>query len=345
MSDEDLLVFTDSGIYCPQADVYIDPWKPVHRALITHGHADHSRWGHQQYVCTHSAKPVIKYRLGNIQISSLAYGETLRVNGVEFSFHPAGHIIGSAQIRVAYRGQIWVASGDYKPQNDGVSEPFELVKCHAFITESTFGLPIYKWQNPQFIFGEINQWWRENQSAGKVSVISSYALGKAQRIINGVDASIGPIFTHGAVENTNQVLRRQGIPIQPTTKVRAEMKKSLFDGALVVATPNAINSSWIKKFQPYSLAITSGWMALRGARRRRAADRGFILSDHADWEGLNQVVEGTGAEKVIVTHGYTTIFSKWLQEKGLDARTEQTAYEGELADIGEGSVDEKMEQE
>ena len=324
-----LLEFTDRGIYCAQADVYIDPWRPVNRALITHGHADHARWGHKSYLCTRLAKPVIRFRLGPISVETVEYGEKRTINGVHFSFHPAGHIIGSAQIRVEYKGEVWVASGDYKIEDDGLATPFEPIPCHTFITESTFGLPVYEWQPQQNIIADINTWWRANTEAGKVSVISSYALGKAQRVMNGLDVSIGPILTHGAVENTNEILRLQGISLPETLRVVQGMKKKSFQNALVIAPPSAVTSSWMKKFQPYSLGIASGWMTLRGARRRRNADRGFILSDHADWKGLNEAITATGAHRIIVTHGYTQIFSKWLNEQGYDAYAKDTEFESE----------------
>lgn len=327
-----LIEFTNKGIYCSQADAYIDPWKPVKRAIITHGHADHSRWGNQYYLCTHTAKPVIKYRLGVINIESVAYGETVTMNGVKISFHPAGHIIGSAQVRLEYKGEIWVISGDYKIQNDGLSEAFEPVKCHNFITESTFGLPIYKWKPQSVIAEEINAWWQQNKEDGKVSVIGVYALGKAQRIIHSVDSSIGKIYTHGAIENTNEVIRKQGIKLPETTKVNAQVKKHEYAGSLVLATPAAMNSSWMRRFKPVSTALASGWMTLRGTRRRRSVDRGFIMSDHADWEGLNSAIKATEAERVFVTHGSTAVFKRWLNEQGIWAEEVSTEYEGETLD-------------
>jgi len=340
-----LLEFTPSGIYCPQADVHLDPWRPVNKALITHGHSDHASWGHGSYLCTTSAAAVIRHRLnltGNLH--SVPYNKQLYINGVEFSFHPAGHIPGSAQIRVAYQGEVWVFSGDYKLQYDGISEPFEPVKCHTFITESTFGLPVYKWKPQQEVFNDINEWWRKNQSRGKVTVLAGYALGKSQRILKNVEASIGKIMVHGAIDSITEIFRSQGLPLPETTYVTTEMKKKDFDGALVVCPPSAVGSPWLKKFEPYSLGIASGWMGLRGARRRRGADRGFVLSDHADWLELNQAVAETGAERVFVTHGYSEIFARWLREKGLDAAEVKTQYEGELSEIAESGIDESKEE-
>ena len=327
-----LLEFKHEGIYCPQADVYIDPWRPVDKALITHGHADHSRWGHKHYLATHAAAPVMQYRLGDINIETVDYNESRHINGVEVSFHPAGHIPGSAQIRLEYKGEVWVVSGDYKVESDGFSEAFESVKCHTFITESTFGLPIYNWKSQQEVADDINNWWRSNKEQGKTTIITGYALGKAQRIIQQLDPSIGTIYTHGAVENVNEVIRTQGFDLQATTRVTPEIDKGKFKGNIVVATPSAIGTPWMKKFVPYSVGICSGWMALRGARRRRAVDRGFVLSDHADWNGLNYAVKACGAERVFVTHGYTNIFSKWLSETGIESHVVHTEFEGESLD-------------
>lgn len=324
----DLLEFTNKGIYCPPAKVYIDPQQPVDYALITHGHADHSRPGHKKYLCTHLARPVIRYRLGPVDIQSVAYGEKIKINGVTFSFHPAGHIIGSAQVRVEYKGEIWVASGDYKTVDDGLCTPFEPIKCHAFITESTFALPIYKWKPQDVLFGEINKWWQENQKKGIASILTAYSLGKAQLILASVNNDIGPIYTHGAVENINQVIRRQGIAIPETIRVSPHHPRKNYPGSLIVCPPSAANSDWVKKFGTSSIAMASGWMNLRGARRRRGADRGFVLSDHADWEGLNTAIKETGASKIFVDHGYTAIYSKYLREQGLDAREVPKKYAG-----------------
>ena len=332
-----LLKFTKEGIYCPRADVYIAPWKKVKKALITHGHSDHARRGHQDYLCTHAARPVIEHRLGKINCSSVAFGETVNINGVKFSFHPAGHIIGSAQIRVEYKGEIWVASGDYKVANDGLTEDFEPVKCHHFITESTFGLPIYQWELNDIITNQINSWWESNKQEGIVSVILAYSLGKAQRILHNLDTSIGKIYTHGAVENINQILRAQGILLPPTTLVSDSINKKDFQGSLIITPPSALGSTWIKKAEPYSVASASGWMMLRSARRRRNVDKGFVLSDHADWNGLISAIEATEAENIYVTHGYVDTFSKYLNEAGWNAGIVSTEYEGELPEIGEGS--------
>lgn len=336
-----LLQFTEKGIYCKRANVYIDPWKPVDYAIITHAHADHSRWGNKFYLSHHLSKPIIQHRLGSdIQIESMEYLENRIINGVSFSFYPAGHIIGSAQVRVAYKGEIWVASGDYKLEDDGFSSPFEPVKCNTFITECTFGLPVFKWQDQKEVFEDINNWWKKNKEEGKVSILTGYSLGKAQRLIQGVDPSIGKIFTHGAIERTNEIIRNMGINLNETTYVSPDIKKMAYLGSLVIAPPSALGTSWQKKFQPFEVGNASGWMKLRGPRRRRSVDRGFVLSDHADWEGLNAAIKATECEKVIVTHGYTNVFSKWLNDQGMATQIEATEFEGETLETTE-KTDEK----
>ncbi|MEM8999494.1 MAG: ligase-associated DNA damage response exonuclease [Bacteroidota bacterium] len=327
-----LLQFTDKGIYCDAADVYLDPWKPVDKAIITHGHADHSRWGHQKYITHHHNVPIIKHRLGNVNILGKKWGEPFRVNGVRFSLHPAGHIVGSSQIRVEHKGEVWVFTGDYKIENDGLATPYESVKCHTFITECTFGLPAFLWKPQREVTDNINSWWAENSANGQTSVLFGYSLGKAQRLLKHLDPSIGKIYTHGAVENMTQVIR-EIIDLPPTQLITRDTKKEALKGSMVVAPPSAHGSAWIRKMVPYVTGSASGWMAFRGARRRRAIDKGFVLSDHCDWPGLLQAIKSTGATKIICTHGYTEIFSKYLRELGYDARTEQTQYEAELAEI------------
>jgi len=327
-----LLAFNDNGIYCEAADVYLDPWKPVNKAIISHGHADHSRWGHKKYITHHSNVPIIKHRLGDIVVSGVEWNENFTINGVKFSLHPAGHIIGSSQIRVEYKGEVWVFTGDYKTENDGVAVPYEPVQCDTFITECTFGLPAFKWTPQKEVFNDINNWWQQNQDDGRTSILFGYSLGKAQRLLKHLDSSIGKIYTHGAIENMTEVLRAQ-IDFPETTRITRETKKEEIKGNIVLAPGSAHGTTWIKKMVPYVTASASGWMTFRGARRRRAIDKGFVLSDHCDWQGLLTSIKETGCEKVICTHGYTDIFSRFLREKGYDARTEETQYEGETGQL------------
>ena len=323
-----LLAFNDKGIYCAAADVYLDPWKPVSKAIISHGHADHSRWGHQQYITQEDNVPIMKHRLGDISVTGKKYGETFTINNVQFSFHPAGHILGSSQIRVAHKGEVWVFTGDYKTENDLLTVPYEPVKCHTFITECTFGLPAFKWRPQAEVFEEINGWWAQNQSEGRTSVLFGYSLGKAQRLLKHLDPSIGKIYTHAAIENMTEVCRSL-TDFPETIRITRDTKKEELLGNMVLAPPGAHGSPWIRKMVPYVTGSASGWMAFRGARRRRAIDKGFVLSDHCDWDGLLAAIEATEATKIITTHGYTDIFSKYLRELGYDARTEATQYEGE----------------
>ncbi|MDX1753945.1 MAG: ligase-associated DNA damage response exonuclease [Salinimicrobium sediminis] len=339
-----LLCFDEKGIYCEPAGVYLDPWKPVDKAIITHGHADHSRWGHKQYITHHTNVPIIKHRLGDIEVSGRDYGETFSINNVKFSLHPAGHIIGSSQVRVEHKGEVWVFSGDYKTEDDGLAVPYEPVKCDAFITECTFGLPAFKWLPQEQVMKDINSWWQQNQSEGKTSILFGYSLGKAQRLLKFLDPSIGKIFTHGAIENMTEVVRPFA-ELPETTRITRETKKEEIRGGMVLAPPSAHGSTWIRKMVPYETGMASGWMAFRGARRRRAVDRGFVLSDHCDWQGLLSSIKATGCERVICTHGYSEIFCRFLNEIGYDARTADTQYEGELAEMNPKSEDKDIDNE
>lgn len=330
----DMVVVRKEGLYCVPGDFYIDPWRPVDRAVITHAHGDHARWGHKHYLASGQSVNILKSRLGaDIDIDGLAYGERIVHKGVTVSLHPAGHVLGSAQVRMEYEGEIWVASGDYKVEPDKTCVPFEAVRCHTFITESTFGLPIYRWDPQQEVFDEINRWWRRNAEEGRTSVLYAYAFGKAQRVLSGLDTSIGPIVCHGAVEPLNRVYREGGIAL-PDTRLVSETGKEEMKRALVLAPPSAAGSTWTRRFGDYSDAFASGWMLLRGARRRRGVDRGFVLSDHADWPGLLSAIEATGAQQVVVTHGSIPVMVRWLCQIGLDAKAFDTEFgDDEATDV------------
>lgn len=330
MAREQVLTFTDRGIYCPAGDFYIDPWRPVSRALVTHGHSDHARPGHRAYLATDAALPVIRHRLPGISAEGIAYGVTRQIGGAQVSFHPAGHVPGSAQIRVEVAGEVWVVSGDYKCEPDGLSEPFAPLRCDAFITECTFGLPVFRWPPQGQTAADIAAWWAANAALGKVSVIGAYGLGKAQRIMAMLAAHgmPGPLYTHGAVETVTAILRAQGYALPPTTKVAGPVPAN----ALVIAPPSALGSAWAAKLGPRDEAFASGWMALRGVRRRRNLAKGFIISDHADWTGLNTAIQATGATRIFATHGYTAAFRRWLESAGYDAGIVATEWQGETAD-------------
>ncbi len=331
-----MLRVTANGLYCEAGDFYVDPWCPVDRAVITHAHSDHAHWGCKSYLCAAECRGVLRARMGpDAVIETAEWDADVSLGGVRVSFHPAGHILGSAQVRVELAGEVWVVSGDYKLEDDGTCRPFEPVRCNTFITESTFGLPIYRWRPQPEIFADLNAWWRTNQENGKASVLFAYALGKAQRLLAGVDPAIGPIFCHGAVEKLNRVYREGGITLPPTAYAGAVEKGYDWSRALIVAPPSGNTNPYMRRFGTVSTGFASGWMRIRGTRRRRSIDHGFVLSDHADWPGLLSAIEATGAESVMVTHGYRAPLVRWLCERGLDAKALETRFEGERDESGD----------
>ena len=337
-----LIEFTDKGLYCPPGDFYIDPWQGVDRAVITHAHSDHARWGSKAYLCHPFSKPLLQTRLGPNHYQTLEWNTPLDFYGVKLSFHPAGHIIGSSQVRLEYKGEVWVFTGDFKTENDGISGEFEPVKCHNFITESTFGLPIYKWKPQEEIYTGIKDWVRRNQVVGKSSVVIAYSLGKAQRLLQPLSEVTDKIFVHGAVYNLHMALVNAGWDLPEVEKVTPETPKESLKGAVVIAPSSAEGSPWIRRFAPYETGVCSGWMQVRGAVRRRNADAGFILSDHADWDGLLAACKATGAECVYATHGFQAAFSRYLRETGIQAKEVKTEY-GDDEEKAEGVDETKSE--
>lgn len=335
-----MLRVTDSGLYCDAGDFFIDPWRPVARAIVTHAHSDHLTWGCGRYLVSERGVGVSRERLGQFadRVEGIPFGETRSINGVRVSLHPAGHILGSAQIRLELGGEVWVASGDYKTDPDSTCDPWEPVRCHTFITESTFGLPIYRWPSPADVLADVNAWWRENVAAGRTSLLFGYGLGKAQRLLAGLDPSIGPILVHGAVDRMTALYRAAGVALPETAYATAE-RGVVATGAIVVAPPNADGSVWARKFGANSTAFASGWMLVRGARRRRSVDRGFTLSDHVDWPQLLAAIDATGASRILVTHGFTGPVVRWLRDHGLQADALATRYEGERDDAVESAGD------
>ena len=312
-----LISFTDKGLFCEAGNFYIDPWKPVDRAVITHGHSDHASFGHGSYLCHTYTKPILELRLGPNNYETTGWNETIYINGVKLSMHPAGHIIGSSQIRLEYNNEVWVVSGDYKVEDDGISGKFEPIKCNTFITESTFGLPIYKWKPQQEIYNDIITWISKNKENGRASILLAYSLGKAQRVLQAIKETTQTIYAHGAIYNMQQTLIDAGWKLTPVVRITPETPKELLKESVVIAPPGAESTAWMKKFYPYSVGVCSGWMQVRGNARRRNADAGFALSDHADWGALLESVKATGAEKVFVTHGFQSAFSRYLNEANI----------------------------
>lgn len=330
MTARPLLRMTERGLYCEAGNFYIDPWGSVDRAVTTHAHGDHLRRDCRSYLFAQPGAALMELRLENnpAHLQPLPYGHPIDANGVRLSLHPAGHILGSAQVRLEQAGQVWVVSGDYKLDPDPTCAPFEPVSCHTLVTEATFGLPIYRWPKPERVIADIQAWWRSNQREHKASVLFAYALGKAQRILASLDASIGPIYTHGIIQRIDDAYRRAGVSLPPVLRAVA-VQQPQWDQALILAPLSARGTPWMRRFGAHASAFASGWMRVRGNRRRRSLDRGFVLSDHVDWPGLVQTISASGAQQVWVTHGYTHAVARWLQEQGFDAQPLETPFEAE----------------
>ncbi len=333
MGRRDIIEVTGRGLYCPAGDFHIDPWRPVARALVTHGHADHARWGHDAYWCAEPGTKILIQRLGaNITLTPVAYNEPLQLGNARVSFHPAGHVLGSAQIRVEVDGEVWVVSGDYKRQADPTCRAFEVVPCDTFITEATFGLPVYRWAPAADVARDLLAWWTANAAAGRTSVVFTYALGKAQRLLAELaHLTDAPAYLHGAHGPMTEIYRQAGINMLPTEPVSAYAKHADFSQSLVVGPPSAAGSRWMRRFKHHSTGFVSGWMRIRGNRRRRGYDRGFVMSDHVDWPGLIDTIKATGARRVLATHGRTDVLVAYLKTLGIDAAPLETQY----ADAGE----------
>jgi putative mRNA 3-end processing factor len=331
-----LVVQDPNGLFCRVGNFYIDPWEPVDYAVITHAHSDHARWGSRNYLCAKPCHTLLSLRLGEgAKIESIPFGEKLVRNGVTVSFHPAGHILGSAQVRVEFQGEVWVISGDYKLQGDSTCHPFEPIQCHTFVSECTFGLPIYRWPDSSEVFEEINAWWKSNQEKNRTSILFCYPLGKAQRLLSGLEPSLGPIFVHGSIQRLLPAYEQEGIRLPKVEHAITDNVRGLKGKGIVVAPVSSDNTPWLRKMGEVSTAFASGWMQIRGTRRRRALDRGFVLSDHVDWPDLLRAIQETGADTVWATHGYTSVLVRWLREHGYSSELVRTKYEGELA-VSEG---------
>ena len=331
MALNDLIQLRPQGLYCAAGEFWIDPWQPVARALITHGHGDHARWGMGEYVATRESLGILRTRLApDANIHAVEYREPLAFGETRVSFHPAGHVLGSAQIRIERGGEVWVASGDYKRDPDPTCAPFEVVPCDTFITEATFGLPVYRWAPTERVAADVLAWWDETAAQGRAAVLFCYALGKAQRLLAELarltDRSV---YVHGALVELVAVYREHGVRMLPTEPVAEQARGKEYAGALVLAPPSASASPWMRRFRDAATGFASGWMQVRGNRRRRGYDRGFVLSDHADWPSLVRTVRETGARRVLATHGSTEALVQYLCENGVEARSLKTEFGAE----------------
>lgn len=327
---ESLVTVTENGLYCRPGDFYIDPWQPVKSAVITHAHGDHLRLGSASYILARPGLGIARQRLGeDAPLTAVDYGVPTTFGPTTVSLHPAGHILGSAQVRIEHQGRVWVVSGDYKRQPDPTCAPFAVVGCDSFISEATFALPVYRWPSAAQVVEEIFRWWRANRERGIASVLFCYALGKAQRVLAELQAFTDePVYLHGAVASLVDVYRSAGIGMLPTIQVGSQ-RKTDYRGALILAPPSAVASPWMRRFGEHSTGFCSGWMRVRGDRRRRGYDRGFVLSDHADWPALIETCRASGARQVLLTHGYSDAICRYLSEQGIAARALQTRFGAE----------------
>lgn len=325
----EILKLTSEGLYCEPGNFHIDPWKPVPRAIITHAHGDHAHWGMGEYICVEEAEHIMRKRIGaESKIVLHKYGDIFPMGEVKVSFHPAGHILGSSQVRIEHQGEVWLFTGDFKRDPDLTCAPFEVVPCDVFISEATFSLPVYSWPDFRSEINEIHHWWMKNREEGFNSVLCSYALGKAQRIIAGLrELTDETIWVHGTVDEINRCYEKTGLFWENVFKVPLESKEK-FSGAFIICPPSALGSSWAKRLSPKKIAFASGWMRLRGNRRRKGYDRGFVISDHADWKSLVRTVKETRCKKVLFTHGHTESIVRYMkEEEGIPAFDLKLPYE------------------
>jgi putative mRNA 3-end processing factor len=336
-----MILSTPRGLYCEAGDFHIDPWQPVERAVITHAHSDHASPGSTRYLCAAPGETVLRRRLPDAHVETLPYGESIAIGDTRVSFHPAGHILGSAQIRVEHRGEVWVVSGDYKCQPDPTCAPFETVRCDTFITEATFALPIYTWDPTSIVVEDIVAWWRANREQDRPSIIFCYVLGKAQRILAELHDKVdAPVHLHGAMVALTDAYRDAGIAMAPTERITETMRGKMLAKSLVLAPLSARGTVWMRRLPNAAVSFASGLMRVRGVRRQRAFDRGFVLSDHADWPSLLSTIADTGASRVLVTHGWSEALARYLGEtRGLETATIRTAFEGEAGELTEASAE------
>jgi putative mRNA 3-end processing factor len=328
----DLLQWTPAGLYCAAGDFHIDPARKVERAVITHAHSDHARTGSSAYLCAEPGRDLLAARVGaSARIETLPYGRELRIGAVRLSLHPAGHILGSAQVRVAGADGVWVVTGDYNANHaNPTCAPFAALRCDVLVTESTFALPVYRWPDPAEVFAAINAWWQRNQTLGLTSVLPAYPLGKTQRLLAGIDPSIGPIAVHGGARPLLDLYAAAGVDLPPTLPLTADSVRALRGRGLLIHSSMAAEPAAFAALGPCAHGQASGWMLPRAARRRPGAGAGFVLSDHSDWDGLLQTVRSSGAARILVQHGAAACFARHLCEQGLAAAvlTEPPAANG-----------------
>lgn len=320
-----LISWTNKGLFCEAGGFYIDPHRAVDVAIITHAHSDHARKGSKLYICEESGVELLKTRLGkNIKVLTYRYSEEFRLGEVSVSLHSAGHILGSAQVRVKKGEQVWVASGDYKRDRDPSCAPFESVACDTFITEATFGTPKFVWSKDLEHGQMIHDWWLKNSAAGNNSILFGYSLGKAQRILAElVDFAQKPILIHNSIFELTECYRRQGRSLAPTKDLMDAINElpdeSTLSGELILCPPSVLKEKWIHKLGSYKTAFASGWMNGNNFGFRRGGyDHGFVMSDHADWNDLNQTIRETGASRVFVQHRNGALVQH-LKRQGIEA--------------------------
>jgi putative mRNA 3-end processing factor len=320
-----MLIMTSKGLYCPSGNFYIDPSRGVEHAVITHAHADHARRGSQQYHCVSSGQHLLRERVGKkISLTTYNYGEKFALNSVTLSFHPAGHILGSSQVRLEFAGEVWVVSGDYKRDADPTCEPFEVVPCDVFVTEATFGTPGFTWNKEADLAQEIFNWWKENETIGTNSVLFAYSLGKAQRVLGMLyPFAHKPVYCHPAATPLNDCYRAQGIKLAPTNCLSELPASTRLKGELLLVPQSFLNSEQSQILgDQFKTAFASGWMA----RDFHSYDRGFLLSDHADWNDLLRTIKETGARQVYVQHRGKGALVRHLKTLGLRAFSDSELF-------------------
>jgi putative mRNA 3-end processing factor len=319
---QDLLCPKPAGLYCAPGDFYVDPVQPVARAVITHGHSDHARAGHGTVLATPETLAIMdeRYGLDHAQAKQPAgYGEVVNRDGVEVTLVPAGHVLGSAQAVVRYRGMTIVVSGDYKRARDPTCPPFEPVPCDVFVSEATFGLPVFCWNDAA---GEVAELLKSlRQFPERTHLVGAYALGKAQRIIRlireaGYDRTI---YVHGALFRLNALYEAHGVDLGPLAPATVEGRGAL-PGEIVIGPPSAFADRWARRFADPVTAFASGWMRVRARARQRGVELPLVISDHADWPGLTDTVREVEPGELWITHGREEALLRWAELNGVPAR-------------------------